>query len=169
MGQIVVGIADCATSNETGAVLATFALGSCIAVTIWDPAARIGGLLHFMLPDSALDAARGRSNPFVYADTGVPRLIQKCVALGADPRRLIVRAAGGAGVLDRTGVFSIGAKNDQMLRRALRASALTLASSAVGGTVSRSLRLEIGTGRCWVREGMGESIELPLTPEGRRP
>jgi chemotaxis protein CheD len=167
MAQINVGVAECAVSAASDTVLATFALGSCIALTLWDPERRVGGMLHFLLPESALDTDRARRNPFVCADTGVPALVRRCTRLGADPRRLVARAAGGAQVLDCTGFLDVSARNHATLRNVLRSAGLSLACSAIGGTVSRSLRLDVGTGRCWVGEGVA-AVELPLPAEWRR-
>ncbi len=71
---LTVGISDCVTSRDPGAVIATHALGSCIAVAIYDPAVQVAGLLHFMLPESGADRAKAQSRPFMYADTGLPLL-----------------------------------------------------------------------------------------------
>jgi hypothetical protein len=57
--QVVVGVADMKVSNRPEEVLVTHALGSCIGVAIYDPEAKVGGLLHFMLPDSSLDPVKG--------------------------------------------------------------------------------------------------------------
>ena len=101
MDQIVVGMADCRVGDASGQVLATYALGSCIGLAIHDPKAAVGGLLHFMLPDSAIDPARGRNNPWMFADTGIPRLLAEMCARGALKRRLVVRAVGGASMMDQ--------------------------------------------------------------------
>ena len=55
--SLVVGVGDCRVSNDAESLLVTYALGSCIAVTVHDPVAAVGGLLHFMLPESSLDEA----------------------------------------------------------------------------------------------------------------
>ena len=59
MGDVIVGISDFGCSRKPGDVLVTYALGSCIAVIIYDPVASVGGLLHYMLPDSNLDKKKG--------------------------------------------------------------------------------------------------------------
>ncbi|MGZ3387730.1 MAG: chemotaxis protein CheD, partial [Isosphaeraceae bacterium] len=52
MADLVVGISDLKVSNNPADSMITYALGSCIAVAVYDPVAKVGGLLHFMLPDS---------------------------------------------------------------------------------------------------------------------
>jgi len=159
--QIVVGMADCRVACEAGQVLATFALGSCIGLSVYDARAGVGGLLHFMLPDSTIDPVRGRANAFVFADTGIPRLIEQVCAKGADRRRLAAHAAGGSSILDPHHIFDIGRRNHLALRKILWKCGVLLSGEAIGGTASRTVRLEIGTGRLWLREG-GAERELVL-------
>ena len=162
MDQIVVGMADCRIGDTAGQVLATYALGSCIGLTVYDPKAGIGGLLHFMLPDSSIDPARGRTNPFMFADTGIALLLEQLCGRGASKRRLIAHAIGAAQMMDEQNVFEIGKRNYQATRRILWKAGILLHGEAVGGVLSRTVRLEIGTGRIWLHEG-GEKRELGFT------
>src|SRR5215813_12086540 len=100
MTQIVVGVADCQVSDNPDSVLATYALGSCIAVAIHDPVAGIGGLLHFMLPESGIDRNKAQSNPFMFADTGIPLLFRDVFERGGDRKRVVVHLVGGAQMVD---------------------------------------------------------------------
>ena len=76
MSELIVGISDLKVSNNPGDVLITYALGSCIGVAVFDPKARVGGLLHFMLPDSTLDANKAKTTPAMFADTGIIAFVQ---------------------------------------------------------------------------------------------
>ena len=107
----VIGVGECATSADPAERLATYALGSCIAVAVYDPVAKVGGLLHFLLPDSSYEPVRRRDNPYISAETGVPELLRLCIQLGARKSRLLVCAAGGASVLDNGAFFNVGRKN----------------------------------------------------------
>ena len=100
MGDVIIGISDFNCSKKPGDVLVTYALGSCIAVVVFDPMAMVGGLLHFMLPDSNLDKKKASECPAMFADTGIPLLFKSCYALGAEKRRMIVKIAGGASILN---------------------------------------------------------------------
>jgi chemotaxis protein CheD len=159
----VIGVAECAVSADPSESIATYALGSCIAICIYDPVARVGGLLHFLLPDASNQSARGRENPYLCADTGLPVLLERCIQLGASKGRLLVRAAGGASVYDDGGFFSVGRKNYLALQHALSRAGLGVHAEAIGGRVSRSVRLHVGTGECWVREGDQLLTEYLLT------
>jgi chemotaxis protein CheD len=96
----------------------------------------------------------------MFADTGIPRLIEAVKAAGGDGKRIIVQLAGGAQVLDSQGVFQIGKRNYLAARRILWKAGILIAGEAVGGEVSRTTRLEVATGRMWVREGAMTEREL---------
>lgn len=159
MEQIVVGMADCRIGDSPAQVLATYALGSCIGLAVHDAAAGVGGLLHFMLPDSAIDRDRSRQNPWMFADTGIPMMLDRLCARGASKRRLTVRAAGGASMMDQENIFDIGRRNYLAMRKILWKAGVMVHGEAVGGVRSRTVRLEIGSGKFLIQEG-GEVREL---------
>lgn len=151
MSLVVVGVADCRVSGEPAAVLVTYALGSCIALLVHDPVAKVAGMLHYMLPESSLDHAKAEKNPYMFADTGIPRLFHGVYRLGGEKRRLVVTAIGGAQVMDREGTFNIGKRNHLALRKILWKAGVLLQSEEVGGTVSRTVRIEASTGKIMLR------------------
>ena len=170
MINLVVGVADCQVSNQREDVLVTYALGSCIAVAIHDPVAGVGGLLHYMLPESAISPAKAGENPYMFADTGIPLLFRRSYECGADKRRLVVRVAGGAQVMDPEGVFNIGKRNYLALRKILWKAGVLLQGEDVGGNLSRTVRLEVGSGRFWLRgPGSLEKELAPPAPKGASP
>jgi chemotaxis protein CheD len=160
--MIAVGVGDMKVSADTGETLATYGLGSCIGVVIWDPIAKVGGLLHFMLPESQSDPEKAKQNPSLYADTGVPLLFKSAYRLGADKRRLLVRVAGGAQVLDNENIFNIGKRNYLALKKIFWKAGVMIHAEEVGGSVSRTLRLEVGSGRLELQEAGREPRELGL-------
>jgi chemotaxis protein CheD len=112
------------------------------------------------LPESSIDAGKAQRNPFMFADTGIAMLLDQVKAGGGQPRRMVVRLMGGAQVLDGEGVFQIGKRNYLAARKILWKAGILIAAEAVGGEVSRTVRLEVGTGRMWMREGGGIEREL---------
>ena len=72
--KLVVGVADMKVSNNPEDSIITYSLGSCIGLIVWDPEAKVGGLLHYMLPDSNLDKQKAALNPAMFADSGIPAL-----------------------------------------------------------------------------------------------
>lgn len=159
MEQIIVGMADCRIGDSPNQVLATFALGSCIGLAVHDAKAGVGGLLHFMLPDSTIDRARSRENPWMFADTGIPLMLDRVFARGASKRRITVRAAGGASMMDQENIFDIGRRNYLAMRKILWKAGIMVHGEAVGGGRSRTVRLEINGGKFWIQEA-GEVREL---------
>ncbi len=95
---VVIGVSDCRVTSETSDMLITYALGSCVGVAIYDPVARVAGLLHFMLPETPAGAVP--DNPYMYADSGIPLLFREAYEKGAQKRRLRVSVAGGAQIMD---------------------------------------------------------------------
>ncbi len=160
MSEIVVGIADLKASNNVKDILVTYALGSCIAVAIYDPVAKVGGLLHYMLPDSNLDTNKARQNPAMFADTGIPVLFKTCYQLGAEKKRIIVKIAGGASILDDSGYFRIGEKNIMALRKMFWKNNMLIAKEDTGKNYNRTVRLELASGVVRVKGQEGRLLEL---------
>ena len=164
MPPVIVGISDCQWSTSSSTDLVTYALGSCIALTIYDPQASVGGILHYMLPESSLNLKRAGQNPFTFADSGIPILFRKAYELGAAKSRLVVCAIGGAQVMADQEMFNIGKRNQLALRKLLWKAGVILRGEAVGGSASRTVRLEMASGRVFVREAAGPESELFRQP-----
>jgi len=133
-------------SNNQEDVLITYALGSCIGVAVYDPLVRVGGLLHFMLPDSNLDVDKAKANPAMFADTGIPLLFKSCYRLGAEKHRMVVKVAGGASILDDTNFFRIGQKNLTALRRIFWKNNILIDGEDTGMNHNRIISLRIADG-----------------------
>lgn len=160
--MLAVGVGDLKVSATREETLVTYGLGSCIGITIWDPVSRVGGLLHFMLPESQSDLAKAKDNPALYADTGIPLLFKSAYQLGADKKRLLVRVAGGAQVLDGNGIFNIGKRNYLAMKKIFWKAGVMIHAEEVGSNVSRTLRLEVGSGKLLLQEAGAEARELGL-------
>jgi chemotaxis protein CheD len=158
--QVVVGVADMKVSNQQSEVLVTHALGSCIGVAIYDPAAKVGGILHFMLPDSNLDPGKAQEHPHMFADTGLPLLFRECYRLGAQKSRLRVKVTGGSQVLGNREFFQIGRRNYAALRKIFLKNNVLINNEDVGGTKARTLFLEVATGNVWIKVMGQNTIEL---------
>jgi chemotaxis protein CheD len=159
MSSIVVEIADLKVSSNPGAVLVTYALGSCIAVMVYDPVMKAGGMIHYMLPLSEASPEKAIERPAMFADTGIPHLFHSMYALGCKKQDLIVKAAGGASLYDDNGHFAIGQRNYTILRKMFWKAGVMIAAEDVGGSKSRTTRLFVDSGRCTVTAS-GEETEL---------
>jgi chemotaxis protein CheD len=130
----VVGIGDFAVSDNPADVVVTHALGSCIAVCVFDPVARVAGLLHFLLPDSRINPTRAQEQPAAFADTGVPLLLRAAYRLGAQKQRCLVHLVGGADVTTTSSnTFNVGRRNLLAARNALWRSGVLIKGEEVGG------------------------------------
>lgn len=155
--KIIVGISDMKVSNTPGDELITYSLGSCIGLAIWDPQAKVGGLLHYMLPESKLDKERAKKKPYMFGDTGIPGLFKAAYGLGASKNRLIVKAVGGSQLLDSSGIFNIGKRNYAIMRMLFEKNRVAIVKEDIGGTVNRTISLDVSTGRVWLKvSGRGE-------------
>ena len=115
----VVGISDMMVTNDIDKTLITYSLGSSLGVLIYDPVARVAGLLHSILPISKMDAQKAIRFPSVFVDTGVNLLFREAAKLGAEKKRLLVTAVGCSSLMDEKVFFQIGERNITVLRKFL--------------------------------------------------
>jgi len=154
-----VGVADMKVSNDPEAVLATYSLGSCIGIAIYDAVARVGGLLHYMLPESTLDPEKAKKNPCIFADTGIPALFKAAYKLGAKKQRIKVVIVGGSQILDQKGFFNIGKRNETAVRKMFHRNNVIIDYTDVGGVVNRTIKLAVDNGDVWLKvSGKGEKM-----------
>ncbi len=144
--NIIVGVGDLKVSNEHDKALVTFSLGSCVAIAIHDPVARVGGLLHAMLPDAEIAMDRDDFNPHKYVNSGLPLLFKECYRLGAQKGRLKVKLAGCSNVLDNGDYFSIGKRNYAATRKDLWKNNVLIDAEYCDANESITMFLDISTG-----------------------
>lgn len=139
-------------SKDVSDEIITYALGSCLGITAYDPVAKVGGLLHVMLPLSAIDPGKASERPCMFVDTGLPRLFLESYKLGAKKNRMIVKVAGGANLHSANNdPFQIGKRNFVILRKMLWKNSVLLRAHDVGGNCSRSMSLNMANGSVSVR------------------
>ena len=162
-----VSIGEFVVSDPPDDVIPPVALGSCIAVCLWEPKARVAGMLHFMLPESTLNEERARERPAVFANTGIPLLFHAAYELGADKKRCAVRLVGGAELAtagaeqgDGNGVFNVGRRNVLAARAVLWRNGIMTGGELVGGTVARTIAMNVGDGRIIVKTDGAVVAEL---------
>ena len=149
--NIVVNVSDARVSSDPADTIATYSLGSCIGVCLYDPVARVAGMLHYQLPTSTMDAHKAAAHPLMFADTGTRHLLDAVTRLGANPRRLTVKLAGGAQILDDRNVFNIGARNHAAIRKVMWQLGLFIDKEDVGGDAPRTLVMSVATGAVVVK------------------
>lgn len=154
----IVGVGDMKV-GKGGDLLVTHALGSCLGLMIYDPIAKVGGLLHAMLPLSKINPEKAEANPFMFVDSGVPRLFYEVYNIGGKKERLVVKAAGCGRPLGENENFRIGEKNYTVLRKLLWKNNIILESEDIGGMESRTIRFNLTTGQMII-DCNGEKREL---------
>ncbi len=154
-GKLIVGIGEFAVTDQPGASIVTHALGSCIAVCIWDPTVRVAGLLHFLLADSKINPERARQQVGTFADTGIPALFQEAYKLGLDKKRAEVRLVGGAEIATAASPsnLQVGKRNILAARNLLWKNGVMIRAEATGGNVPRTVRISADDGRVEVSTG----------------
>ena len=161
MALLVVDIADMKVSDDPSQTLITYSLGSCIGVAIYDPVLQLGGMIHCMLPLSKVDKQKAQDRPFMFVDTGMQYMLGRLYEYGLRKARCVVNVAGGSQVLDNQGVFKIGERNFTVLRKILWKNGLLMNAQEVGGNRSRTISLDLGTGRFTIKSG-GKLIHYDL-------
>lgn len=146
--MLVVGVADMKVSGNSEDVIVTYALGSCLGVVVHDMQAQVGGLLHAMLPHAEINPEKAKANPAMFIDTGVPLLFQAVYAAGATKKNLKIYIAGGAG---NDNFFAIGERNIIAIRKIFWKNGYVISGQEVGGTIARTMHLEINTGKIWIK------------------
>jgi chemotaxis protein CheD len=156
----IVGVADMKVSNNPAETVITYSLGSCIGLVVYDPAVKVGGMLHYMLPESSIDREKAMARPFMFADTGIPILFKTAYQLGAVKSRIRIYVAGGAEILDQKGFFNIGKRNYMALKKMFLKNNVIIHKQDVGGNTNRTVRLEIGTGDIYVKTSGSQEVKI---------
>jgi chemotaxis protein CheD len=158
--KVVVRVADMRTSNLAEQEIVTYSLGSCLGITVYDPLIKVGGMLHVLLPNSSIDPEKANRLPFLFVNTGVPLLFRAMFELGAAKSRLRVKVAGGADMQTAPNSFSVGERNLKALLELFHHNGMFIHGKAVGGHISRTLRLNIATGNACVETPGTQTVTL---------
>ncbi|WP_207060808.1 chemotaxis protein CheD [Motiliproteus sp. SC1-56] len=137
-------------------------LGSCVAITLWHPQQRIGGMCHFLLPDNGGKELEKGGYDGRYADQVMAMFKRELVRTRTRPRDYQVKVFGGGNMfpqLARQGL-DIGQRNIGAARRLLHQEGFRIRAEHVGKSGHRAIILELETGRTWVRwQGQGAGNE----------
>ena len=157
--NLTVGIADMKFARQEG-ILITYALGSCIGISLYDPMIKLGALVHIMLPEVF---GSGDGNIFKYADSGLAETLRKIEIMGARKPRLIAKIAGGAKMFELQGnstLGNIGARNIISVKQILRSEGIRLVAEDVGENYARTMTFDVSTGGVRIRTYGRAEIDL---------
>jgi chemotaxis protein CheD len=147
-------------------VLVAYGLGSCVAICLYDPVVKVGGMLHALLP-SAATTTRSANPQAAYpsakfVDQGLPLLLDELAKMGAKSSRLTAKLCGGAQVLSAPGfeedsTLNIGKRNVTAAADALKKAGIRVQAQDTGGKIGRTVKLHIADGQVTVKSlGQGE-------------
>lgn len=148
--EIMVRVADLRAGTADD-VLVTVGLGSCVAILLYDPRAKVGGLAHILLPSPAL--SRQDSNAAKFPQTAIPHLVELMTKEGASARRMTGRLVGGASMfanLAAPGTIQMGERNVVACRQVLYSQSIPLVCEVVGGDYGRTVKLRASDGQAEV-------------------
>ncbi len=161
--EIKVGMGEI-TIARAPYTLTIIGLGSCVGVALYYPKEKIGALAHIMLPDSA--KSRCNTSREKFADTGLAIMLEQFKKNGADPMWVTARLVGGASMFKSSSqegaspMFNIGENNVRACREFLKKERIRVIGEEVLGTIGRTMRFDLTTGRIWVRHADGTSNDL---------
>ncbi|MCK5882640.1 MAG: chemotaxis protein CheD [Bacteriovoracaceae bacterium] len=151
MSKIVIGIGEMGITNLKEDEIVTYALGSCVALVLICPKTRIGAMVHVALPESHIDLSKAEDLPGYFADTGVPHLIHIMKNKGAgDVSEYVAKMVGGAKITSTEDYFEIGKRNITAIKKLLWQNNIQIKGEDVGGTISRTVKLDMNDGKTYV-------------------
>lgn len=150
---VLVGIAQMAVAKAPEKICC-MGLGSCVAVFLYDPRAKIGGVVHVLLPK----APRVTKTPLKYADAGVKALFDELVSNGARKENLKAKLVGGAQMFHNLniGISDIGKDNVEEARKALRQLGIRVSAQDIQGNRGRSAVFDPGSGTVSIKTAFSE-------------
>lgn len=118
-------------------------LGTCVAVCLWDPRNKIGGMNHYLLP---LWNGEGLASP-KYGNIAIDKLIEKLEQVGAERKSLVAKIFGGRAHSDSGSVaYNIGIRNAQLAKQMLADYRIRIVAENVGGEHGMNIRFDTTTG-----------------------
>ena len=156
--ETMVRMGELAVSSESGHVLVSLGLGSCIGLALIDRWMGIAGLAHIVLPQST---GHGSDNARKFADLAVPEMLSELEGLGARKVRLEAVLVGGASMFAVSAAsLEVGQRNEAAVRELLKGLRIPIVAAATGGTRGRTIRVDVETSVVTVREAGGKDEQL---------
>lgn len=154
-----VGISDMNIASYPD-VLATYALGSCVGICLYDKEKKLAGLIHIMLPWSG-ESSAAAENPLRYADTGITELVKKMCESGSNVSDLTAKIAGGAQMFATSSkVFNIGDRNVKAVKTVLSDYNIPIIAEQTGENFGRTVFFYSETGDMEIRSAVKPTVIL---------
>jgi len=136
-------------------------LGSCVSVTLWHPAKRIGAMSHFLLASRSEQVTQidGR-----YGDEAMQLMLRELAAAGVSPRECEAKIFGGGDMFPkhrRTTSLNVGQRNGEAAKKLLDKYGIRIVSESLYGTGHRQVIFDISNGHVWSRQVPPVAASLP--------
>ena len=134
-------------------LLRTVGLGSCMGVVLYDPALKLAGMAHILLPDSS-QSRQGAFNRLKYADTAISDMIQAILLEGGRKYALKAKIAGGSQMFSTnsgTSSLKIGERNTAAVLENLARHRIPVLAQDTGGSAGRTIEFCAETGVLKIR------------------
>jgi chemotaxis protein CheD len=138
-------------------------LGSCVSACIRDPLIAVGGMNHFMLPESQGPGWDGVSASMRYGNVAMERLINDILSRGGARQRLEIKVFGGGNVMG--GTTNIGHRNADFVQDYLAAENLPIAAEHLRGNLPRRIHYFPTTGRVLLLELQRSDVDDVIKSE----
>ncbi|MCI8649745.1 MAG: chemotaxis protein CheD [Anaerotruncus sp.] len=143
---ITVGISDLNIAKAPD-ILVTYALGSCVGICLYDPAIKLAGLSHIMLPTSEMN--HDAKQVMRFADSAIPLLLKKMEMAGGSRARMKAKIAGGAqmfAAMSNSSISNIGQRNIKAVKDALASLRIPIIADDTGKNYGRTLYFNAADG-----------------------
>ena len=132
-------------------------LGSCVAITLWHPARRIGGMCHFLLPSRSRRAAEPDDGR--YGDEALAAMVASIKTLRTAPEDYVAHLYGGADTMSGVSAakFNIGERNIEQGWTLIDRYGFRLDGVDVGENIPRMVALSLADGTVTMRRGSGSA------------
>lgn len=151
--SVVVGLGEIKISKNVRDVLVAYGLGSCLGITMYDPVAKVAGMLHAVLPTCNLLSNNDESCT-KYVCCGIEVLLKRITEAGGQRSRIVVRMAGAANMLTDTtfsDIMNISQRNIDTARKKLKELNMEVIGEEVGGNIRRTVHFYVSDGRVAIR------------------
>jgi len=132
-------------------------LGSCVAITLWHPRQRMGGMCHYLLTDRSHYKRNDNHPPGYYATDAIKYFLEQAKRSGCHPREFEVKLFGGGNMFDgiqaRMSSINVAQVNVSEGHRLLEENGFSVKTADVGGVRYRKIYFELASGDVWVQYG----------------
>ncbi|MDE1763464.1 MAG: chemotaxis protein CheD [Thaumarchaeota archaeon] len=143
--------------------LKTF-VGSCVAICLFDIEVKIAAMAHVVLPKKTnckphtVEEERGK-----YADDAFAHMMSGMIKLGANPKRIQAKMAGGAAIFSHeseTGLFNVGPRNISAIQQILKENDIPLISKDTGANFGRWVKFSLNSGKMIITSNLKKTEKI---------